>query len=234
MFRSGSTLVEQLLGRHPDVTPGGELEFIPAIVRENLLPYPRTLSEASPERLDLLREKYLGEARRLYPEAARVTDKRPDNFVHIGLIKALFPCARIVHTVRQPLDNILSVFFLYFGDDVRYSDTLDHIVHYYAQYRRLMDHWRERFGADIHDVAYDRLVAEPRGEMERLLAFCGLDWDDACLDADSAGSAVRTASNWQVRKPLHQRSSGRWRNYERELEPIRHRLAQAGLLDGET
>ena len=233
MFRSGSTLVEQLLGRHPGITPGGELEFIPAIVREDLLPYPQALSEASAERLDLLRETYLGQVRRLYPEAARVTDKRPDNFLHIALIKALFPDARIVHTVRQPLDNILSAFFLYFGDDVRYSDTLDHIAHFYAQYRRLMNHWRERFGADIHDVNYDALVADPRPEMERLLSFCGLEWDEACLNADSPGNAVRTASNWQVRKPLHQRSSGRWRHYERELEPIRRRLVDAGLLGDE-
>lgn len=229
MFRSGSTLVEQLLGRHPEITPGGELEFIPAMIHEELLPYPATLATASVAQLRRLRDQYLAAVHHLYPEVARFTDKRPDNFLHIGLIKALFPSARIVHTVRQPLDNILSVFFLYFGDDVRYSETLDHIVHFYAQYRRLMDHWRERFGGDIHDVDYDALVAEPSIEMERLLAFCELDWDDGCMDAKSAG-VVRTASNLQVRGPLHRRSSGRWRNYERELETVRERLIGLGLL----
>ena len=230
MFRSGSTLAEQLLGRHPQITAGGELEFLPALVREDLQPYPAALAQADSERLRGLRGKYLDQLHRLYPDAARVTDKRPDNFLHIGLIKALFPNSRIVHTVRQPLDNILSVYFLYFADSVTYSGSLDEIAHYYVQYRRLMDHWRSLHGSDIHDVSYDALVTKPRGELEELTAFLGLDWDESCLDHQSAG-AVRTASVWQVRQPLHQRSSGRWRNYSRELEPVRQRLAAAGLLN---
>ena len=176
-----------------------------------------------------LRDKYLDELTSLFPSAARVTDKRPDNFLHIGLIKALFPQARIVHTVRQPLDNVLSAYFLYFGDAVSYSDRLEDIAHYYAQYRRLMDHWRDRHGSDIHDVDYDRLVADPRAELMPLMNFLGLEWDEEFLDHRPA-AAVRTASNWQVRQPLHARSSGRWRHYERELEPVRRQLADAGLL----
>jgi Flp pilus assembly protein TadD len=229
MFRSGSTLVEQLMARHPDVTAGGELEFIPGMVHEDLTPYPQSLAGLTAEPLSGLRDKYLGELHRLFPAAARVTDKRPDNFLHIALIKALFPQARIVHTRRHPLDNILSAYFLYFGDDVRYSERLDDIAHFYVQYRRLMDHWRDRFGADIHDVDYDALVANPRAELEPLLAFLGLEWDNACLEHQPA-AAVRTASNWQVRRPLHAKSSGRWRNYERELDPVRRQLADAGLL----
>lgn len=230
MFRSGSTLAEQLLGRHPRVTAGGELEFIPAMVREDLQPYPAALASADSVQLGGLRDRYLEQLRALYPEAARITDKRPDNFLHIGLIKALFPQARIVHTVRQPLDNALSVLFLYFADSVSYSGSLGEIAHYYAQYRRLMDHWRGIHRDSIHDVSYDALVADPRTELEQLIAFCGLEWDEACLD-HNAGDAVRTPSSWQVRKPVHQRSSGRWRNYAQELEPVRERLAAAGLLD---
>jgi tetratricopeptide (TPR) repeat protein len=229
MFRSGSTLVEQLLARHPAVTAGGELEFMPAIVAEDLRPYPRALAEASSERLRNLRDKYLEQLHGLYPNAGRITDKRPDNFLHIGLIKALFPQSHIVHTVREPLDNFLSIFFLWFADTIRYSERLDDILHYYTQYRRLMDHWRERFGSDIHDVDYDALVVDPRPELERLLSFCGLPWKETCLSPASTG-AVRTASNWQVRKPLHVRSSGRWRNYERELSPVRQKLIDLGLL----
>lgn len=229
MFRSGSTLVEQLIARHPEVTAGGELEFIPSIAHHDLSPYPRSLAGLSSWRLSELRDKYLDELTSLFPSAARVTDKRPDNFLHIGLIKALFPQARIVHTVRQPLDNVLSAYFLYFGDAVSYSDRLEDIAHYYAQYRRLMDHWRDRHGSDIHDVDYDRLVADPRAELMPLMNFLGLEWDEAFLDHRPA-AAVRTASNWQVRQPLHARSSGRWRHYERELEPVRRQLADAGLL----
>src|SRR5687768_5684856 len=121
MFRSGSTLVEQLLGRHPAVTPGGELEFIPALIAEDLQPYPASLAELSPKRAAELREKYLAQLDALHPGAKHVTDKRPDNFLHIGLIKTLFPGARIVHTARNPLDNLLSVYFLYFARSVSYS-----------------------------------------------------------------------------------------------------------------
>ena len=230
MFRSGSTLVEQLLARHPEVTAGGELEFIPAMVREELAPYPQSLASLSSERFQALRDTYLRQIRELLPDARRVTDKRPDNFLHLALIRALFPQARIVHTVRHPLDTILSAYMLYFGDHVRYSESLDDLAHYYIQYRRLMDHWRSRFGGDIHDVDYDSLVGEPRREIEALLTFCGLQWDEACL-SHAPSQAVRTASNWQVRKPLHSKSSGRWRNYARELEPVRKQLDAAGLLD---
>jgi len=232
MFRSGSTLVEQLLARHSQVTAGGELEFIPAMVHEDLRPYPQALAEAPGGRLGALRDRYLNQLRRIFPVAQRVTDKRPDNFLHIALIKAIFPQARIVHTRRHPLDNVLSVFFLYFGDDVSYSDRLDDIVHFYIQYRRLMDHWQVRFAPDIHAVDYDALVANPRSELEALLAFLGLDWDENCLTPQGR-DAVRTPSNWQVRQPLHRRSSGRWRNYAEGLEVARRRLADRGLLDGE-
>lgn len=232
MFRSGSTLVEQLLARHSQVAAGGELEFIPAMVHEDLSPYPQSLVDASRERLGQLQRKYLEQLRRLLPGAGRVTDKRPDNFLHIALIKALFPQARIVHTRRRPLDNVLSVYFLYFGDDVRYSDSLDDIAHFYIQYRRLMDHWQARFEPDIHAVDYDALVADPRGELEPLLGFLGLDWEDSCLTPETR-DAVRTASNWQVRQPLHRRSSGRWRNYTDELDGVRRRLVDAGLADAE-
>ena len=230
MFRSGSTLAEQLLGRHPRVTAGGELEFIPAMVREDLQPYPAALAEAASERLAELREKYLTQVRRLYSFWDRITDKRPDNFLHIGLIKALFPQARIVHTVRRPLDNILSVYFLYFADSVSYSGSLDEIAHYYAQYRRLMEHWKWLYGSDIYDVSYDALVADPQTELEKLTDFCGLEWDETCLN-ESGSDAVRTASAWQVRKPVHQRSSGRWRNYSSQLESVRRSLEAAGLLE---
>jgi tetratricopeptide (TPR) repeat protein len=230
MFRSGSTLIEQMLARHGSVTAGGELEFIPAMVAEQLQPYPQSLAEAGEGRLDELRQDYLGQVRELFPDAPLVTDKRPDNFLHIGLIKTLFPGARIIHTVRNPLDNILSAYFLYFSESVSYSERLDDIVHYYAQYRRLMDHWQTLYGSDIFAVDYDRLVADPKAVLAPLLDFLGLDWEEDCLDPKSSGSAVRTASAWQVRKPLHRRSSGRWRNYASELSDVRNSLAKLNLL----
>lgn len=231
MFRSGSTLAEQLLGRHSRITPGGELEFVPALVSEDLRPYPTALAEAAPDRLRELRSRYLEQLQALFPAAEWVTDKRPDNFLHIGLIKALFPTARIVHTIRHPLDNILSVYFLYFAQSVSYSEQLDDIVHYYAQYRRLMAHWEGIYGDDIVPVRYEALVRDPRSQLEPVLRTLGLDWDESMLSAAADAQAVRTASVWQIRQPLHTRSSGRWGNYQQELSGVQQQLAALGLLE---
>ena len=220
MFRSGSTLAEHILGRHSRVTAGGEIDVIPALVGTELQPYPQALTEASPDKLAQLRDAYVDHVRKLYPDAERITDKRPDNFLYIGLIKALFPRAKIVHTVREPLDNILSVYFLYFDDSIRYGWRLDSIAHWFGQYRRLMAHWKSLYGDDIFDLPYDRLVSDPGAVLEKLQNFLGLDREDL-LQERGERSAVRTPSAWQVRKPLHGRSSGRWRNYAAHLGGIR-------------
>jgi tetratricopeptide (TPR) repeat protein len=229
MFRSGSTLAEQILARHSAVTAGGELELLPAIIHSNLQPYPRSLASAAPEDLERLRGTYQAGLARLHPGGGLITDKRPDNFLHIGLIKALFPEAKIVHTTRSPLDNILSIYFLYFDDSVSYGFQLDNIVHYYGQYRRLMRHWKAVYPGAIHDLDYDRVVGEPRAAIEALLRFCGLPWEEDCLAREPAQGPVRTASVWQVRQPLHQRSSGRWRHYERHLADVKRALQAGGI-----
>lgn len=216
MFRSGSTLAEQILARHEGVTPGGELGLVPAIAGA-LHPYPEAAAAATPEALADLRTAYLDSLRKLHPGAGLVTDKRPDNFLHIGLIKQIFPEARIVHTVRNPLDNILSLYFLHLDPGLAYAQDLEDAAHWYGQYRRLMEHWRGLYPDDIHDLDYDALVADPRPKLEALLEFCGLPWSEACLSFHEADNAVRTASAGQVREPLYRRSSGRWRNYERHL-----------------
>jgi tetratricopeptide (TPR) repeat protein len=226
MFRSGSTLAERILAAHSRVTAGGELDLLPALIGERLRPYPEAAAAAPAALLGGIRADYLTELRALHPAAGLVTDKRPDNFLHIGLIKRLFPDARIVHTVRNPLDNILSLWFLHLTPDMAYALDLDDAAHWHGQYRRLMEHWRSLHGEDIHDLDYDALVAEPRPAVERLLAFLGLGWEDACLAFHEAPGAVRTASVWQVRQPLYTRSSGRWRNYRRHLGRLRAALGE--------
>jgi len=225
MFRSGSTLAEQVLASHPRVTSGGELDVLPRLVATALQPFPGALASLDAARLDALAAQYLGELRRRFPRADLLTDKRPDNFLLIGLIKALFPRARIVHTRRDPLDNCLSVFFLRVDPRIAYAGDLLDIGHYYGQYRRLMRHWQSLYGDAILDFDYDAMVRDPRPAIERLLAYCGLDWDDRCLEFHRAKTAVKTASVWQVREPLYARSSGRWRNYERPLAPLADLLA---------
>lgn len=228
MFRSGSTLAEQILGRHPEVAAQGELETIPALVRSRLNPYPERVSSLTSADLAGLRADYLGELGRMPPGTRVFTDKRCDNFLHIGLIKALFPEAQIVETVRQPLDNLLSVYFLRFGEGVTYAHDLEQAAHYYIQHRRLMAHWHGLFPDEIQTYDYDDAVADPRSTLGTLLASLGLPWDAACLAPDAATGAVRTPSAWQVRRPLHTRSSGRWRHYQRYLAGVRAMLA-AGL-----
>ena len=230
MFRSGSTLAEQVLASHPRVTSGGELTLLPALVRQLLQPYPAAAARlAGPTRDDLAR-RYLSGLAALFPDADVLTDKRPDNFLHVGLIKRLFPDARIVHTRRHPLDNALSAWFLHLDPSMAYALDLMDTGHYLAQERRLAAHWKALWPDDILELDYDSFVADPRPQTERLLAFCGLGWDDACLSFHKTDSNVRTASVWQVREPLYGRSSGRWRNYEGRLGPLKAWLESEGVL----
>jgi tetratricopeptide (TPR) repeat protein len=224
MFRSGSTLTEQVLAGHSRVVAGGEIDLLPTLVQTELAPFPTRMAQVEARDLEELAARYLATLSRLFPGDRHVTDKRPDNWIYIGLIKALFPDARIVHTTRDPLDNCLSIHFLHLDHSMGYALDLADTAHYYRQYRRLMAHWKALFGADILDFHYDDFVREPRPAVERLLAFCGLDWEAECLSFHRVKNAVKTASVWQVREPLYQRSSGRWRNYARHLAPLREGL----------
>jgi tetratricopeptide (TPR) repeat protein len=228
MFRSGSTLVEQLLARHSTIIAGGELEFIPALVQSQLAGYPEAITQLDQAAINATRSAYLTELARVAP-VGRVTDKRCDNILHIGLIKTLFPEAPIIHTVRTPLDTLISVLFLHFGEGISYGHDQRDAAHYYIQYRRLLDHWRSLYGAQIFDVDYDNVVVDPRVEIEPTLKSFGLTWEPEAGRADQERS-VRTASSWQVRKALHRQSSGRWHQYARHLEPAQNMLADAGLL----
>jgi tetratricopeptide (TPR) repeat protein len=219
LFRSGSTLVEQILGRHSHVQTSGELDLIPALF-ERIEGYPESIAKADSAMVDVWRASYIS-ALPIAPAADReVTDKRPDNFLHVGLIKTLFPHAKIIHTRRKPLDNLLSLYFLHLDPSMAYALDLEDAAHWHRQHERLMAHWRALYRDDIVDVDYDALVRDPRTVLEPLLAFLGLEWEDGLLDFHRPGSIVKTASVWQVRQPLHARSSGRWRNYRSQLEPI--------------
>jgi tetratricopeptide (TPR) repeat protein len=223
MFRSGSTLVEQILAAHSSTAAGGELDLIPMLA-EKIDGYPEAVAAANPEMVKDWREEYLAGL----PESdrgTRLTDKRPDNFLHIGLIKTLFPNAKIVHTRRNPLDNLLSVYFLHLDPGMAYALDLEDAAHWHAQYERLMAHWKSLYPGDILDMDYDALVREPRAVIEELLTFLGLEWEDSLLDFHRARSAVKTASVWQVRQPLHSRSSGRWKNYREQLAPFAARFS---------
>jgi tetratricopeptide (TPR) repeat protein len=233
MFRSGSTLIEQVLGAHQRVVAGGELDFLIRLAAERLAPVPGSVARLDAAAFAGFADEYRALLARLFPEAGPgmfVTDKRPDNFQLIGLIKRMFPRAKFVHTTRHPLDTGVSVFVQHLVPEVAaYACDLGDIGHYYGQYRRLMAHWKTLYPDDIVDFHYDELVRDPVPALQRLFATLGLEWDERCLEFHRRGNAVRTASYLQVRQPLYRASSGRWRNYESHLRPLREALLAAGI-----
>jgi tetratricopeptide (TPR) repeat protein len=224
MFRSGSTLTEQLLSGGAGVAAGGEFDFLPNLVATELVPFPESLASVPAQRLGTFAERYRAEFARVSPHARHVTDKRPDNFLYLGLIKSLFPDAKIVHTVREPLDNCLSIYFLHLDQRMSYALDLMDIGHYFAEYRRLMAHWKAEFSADIFDFDYDALVKDPVPTLQQLHAFLGLEWSGQIPRRAASGGAIKTASAWQVREPLYDTSSGRARHYAPELRELRDYL----------
>jgi tetratricopeptide (TPR) repeat protein len=224
MFRSGSTLTEQLLAALPGVAAGGEINFLPQTVNAELMPFFESLAAMTVERLDSIAARYRAELLRVSSGAAFVTDKRLDNFLYIGLIKSLFPRAKIIHTTRDPLDNCLSIFFLHLDQQMSYALNLKDIGHYYREYRRLMAHWRQRYAGDIFDFNYDALVKDPQRRIGALCEFLGLPWSGEVPKVSMRSTAIRTASVWQVREPLYLTSSGRAQHYAEELKELRQEL----------
>ncbi|MES2683847.1 MAG: sulfotransferase [Pseudomonadota bacterium] len=234
MFRSGSTLLEQILAAHSHVAMAGEQDLLPRMVAGALKPFPASVSRLDDGSRTRLAAQYHEQLLARLPAGWResqksyATDKRPDNYLLIGLIKQLFPRARILHTVRHPLDNGLSVFMQHLNPRLfGYAGTLADIGHHFGQYRRLMAHWKALYPDDIHDFDYDAFVAAPEATLRPLLAFIGLPWQDRCLAFHKLDNTVKTASYWQVRKPLYGEASGRWRRYQGLLGPLSNALAAA-------
>jgi hypothetical protein len=149
-----------------------------------------------------------------------VTDKMPGNFFHAGLIRILFPNARIIHTRRNPLDNCLSAYFNKFQTGQQFSYDLTALGAYYREYARIMDHWRKVLPPPFLEVQYEELVADQENVSRKIIEFCGLPWDDRCLEFHKNERPIRTASSWQVRQPMYSSSVDRWRGYEKNLAPL--------------
>ena len=211
MPRSGTTLVEQILSAHPAVAAGGELSYWSNVGRAAWGakdPY-----ETAP--LRQAADDYRSLLRGIGPDALRVTDKLPQNFEQLGLIRAALPDARIVHCRRNAIDTCLSAYFQNFWESVEFSWDKGDLVFFYRQYERLMEHWRSVLPRDrFTEVDYEALVENREAETRRLIAFLGLDWHDACLEPERNKRMVTTASVWQTRQPIYRTSVGRWRRYE--------------------
>lgn len=224
MFRSGSTLLEQILAAHPAITAGGEIDYF----QREVAPLPEALVAASSDRLHKSGRGYIDHLAKYFPAAARVSNKRPDNFLYLGLLRGLFPNARFINTLREPRDNCLSLLFQPLETEQSYANDLLDAGHYYLQYRRIMAHWRQLLGNSLLDVDYETLVKEPQDSIARVLDFLQLDWHEGCLQFHEVNNRVRTASVHQVRQPLYDSAAGRWRNYARYLEPLAGYLKNAG------
>lgn len=225
LFRSGSTLLESLMHRRLGLTMGGELAFTPWFMAAHG-------ASLAPENLDALAGRYAAGyaafvGRVLGPAVAAgapFTDKRLDNYGSLGLMKRAFPAAPIIHMMRRPIDNFLSLYFLPFADGIDYANDFDDMLDHYRQYRRLMAHWQQLFGADIVTVRYEQLVADPETVLNTLAARLGLAPAEL---APVAPAIIRTASVWQVRAPIHGASAGRWRRHADQIGEL------AALLDRE-
>ncbi|MGB6310545.1 MAG: tetratricopeptide repeat protein [Steroidobacteraceae bacterium] len=225
MPRSGTTLAEQILASHPAVFGAGELTFwnnASATYQSSARNH-----EDGESLIGKLAADYQQLLAGLAPDALRVVDKMPANFLSLGLIHAAFPNARIIHLRRNPLDTCLSIYFQHFKASHAYANDLEDLSLYYLEYLRLMQHWRATLPeGTVLDVPYEGLVDEQEHWTRKMLAFVDLPWDARCLDFHRTNRSVVTASKWQVRQKISTTSVGRWRNYEAFLGPL-HRLAQS-------
>jgi tetratricopeptide (TPR) repeat protein len=217
MPRSGTTLLERIISSHPRVRGCGELNFWNDQGPRWLNAEPNELACAAEQ----LRGDYLRVLRSRAPEPLHATDKMPFNFLWVGLIHTLFPNAKIVHSRRDPIDTCLSIYTNQVGMTWGFASRLGDLASYYRLYLRLMDHWRSVVRSDrLLDLDYEDLVAKPEETTRRLVEFCGLEWDSACLRPDENRDAVATASLWQARQPIYRSSVKRSQSYKEWIEEL--------------
>lgn len=163
---------------------------------------------------------YLKRLKELSNNQARVINKHPLNFKHIGLLLLMFPNAKIIHTTRDPLDTCLSCFFQNFTKGQEYSFNFDHLAAFFNHYQTLMNHWETLFPEKIFSLTYEKLISDQETIIQELLNFCDLKWENHCLSFYDNKRNVTTASKFQVRQPLYKNAMKRWRHYEAHLQPL--------------
>lgn len=225
MPRSGTTLVEQILAAHPAVHGAGEREDLRDLCRAVAPPavdgtLARAIAAIAPDAARDLGTAYVERLAATAPDALRIVDKLPGNYLRLGLLALIAPNARVIWCRRDPLDTCLSCYFQSFADGQAFAYDLEALGVVYRLHEQLMRHWRAVLPNPILEVRYEDLVAEPEAETRRLVAFAGLDWQPNCLAFSAERRPIRTSSLWQAREPVHRRSVGRWRHYARHLEPL--------------
>ena len=235
MPRSGTTLVEQILSSHPQIYGAGELPLMPNLVRM----LPRVLGQEEPfpaclEAFDRRAARnaggyYLRNLKEIDAETRFVVDKMPHNFLYLGLIAMILPKAKIVHMQRDPRDVAVSNYFQNFKAKhglIGYAFDLTDMGRHLRDHDRMMAHWHEVLPIQIYECNYEELVHDQDGKTRELLEFVGVDWSDQVLEFHESERAVRTASVWQVRQPMYQSSSQKWRRYEKHLGPLNEAMLE--------
>ncbi len=233
MPRSGTSLLEQILASHSQVFGAGELMTIGNIRSE--LPgkigsqdvYPECVQDITHQFLQASAEEYLARLNDLAgTSSSRVTDKMPQNFLHLGMMALMFPQASFIHIRRDPLDTCLSCYFQNFAaQGLTFAYDLEDLAHYYKLYAQLMEHWQQVLPVQMLEVQYEDIVDQPHKEITRILKHCHLQWEDACLDFHTNKRDTKTASYAQVRQPIYTSSKRKWKKYEKHLGPLKQALA---------
>jgi tetratricopeptide (TPR) repeat protein len=231
--RSGSTLLEQILASHSEVEGTHELPDILRFVGElqgrepddSDPRYPKVLRELAASEFARMGEKYIANTRIYRTSKARFIDKMPNNFRHVGLIHLILPNAKIIDARREPMACCFSNFKQLFAAGQEFTYGIEDIARYYRSYVELMGHWDEVLPGKVLHVQYEQVVEDLEGEVRRILEFCGLDFDPACLEFYKTERSIRTASSEQVRQPIFKAGVDQWRSYEAWLEPLKRALA---------
>ena len=226
MPRSGTSLLEQVLATLPNIHGAGEITWLPETLQgaaadfaDGEFKFPESLESASDDALLKLGRRYIDRIRELAPDSSHVVDKLPDNFQYIGLIHLMFPNARIVHSMRDPMDSCFSCFSrLFIADNLGYTYDLGAVGRYWVTYHELMRHWHAVLPPGrILDVSYEQMVGDFEAQARRLVDYLGLPWDERCLGFHNNRRVVKTASVAQVRRPIYKTSVARWKHYEGHL-----------------
>jgi tetratricopeptide (TPR) repeat protein len=240
--RSGSTLIERILGRHSMVHAAGELQSMALAIVEAVqqrsaatrssatqMSRRELIEQSSQLDFDALGHDYRARARASGATGEYFIDKMPLNFLYCGLIRRALPQARIVHVQRHPMAACYAMFKTLFEDAYPFSYDLSELARYYLAYRRLMRHWRQAMPGQIYELRYESMIEDQLGETQRLLAFCGLDWEDACAQFHENPDPSTTASAAQVRQPIYDSSVEQWRHYGEQLTELRRLLLEGGI-----
>ena len=230
MPRSGTSLVEQIITSHSDVFGAGELPQLSKIVQENLMSNNAISSLKVAELADdeifasQLRKSYYSYLNRFNSDKNFITDKAPLNFRWIGLIKILFPEAKIIHCVRNPKDNCFSLYKNFFEGGLNFSYNQKELATYYTLYLNLMNFWADLFPGTIYEAKYEKIIENPQHEIKKMIKYCELPWQDSCLEFHKNKTPIKTMSTAQARQPIYKSSINSCEKFSSFLEDLNNNI----------